>query len=230
MTQLLRGLERQVGISPLPDFANQSILRLAHALDHLLAGEAPVEVIAVGQKTAFPRHILDVARENVALQQTRDDLLGSQPLGNGELVLHHLPFDDRLHHVLDAGPLGEKILTRFKLGARVEREHAANEDEPMRIHDPLACEEVGDVHDAGARRDVDDFIFLQRARRFEAALPEDERASHDDEHKHQYGDDGIAYDHEWIARAPRRAGWHRHLIGLESGTGAARVDAFRLHD
>jgi hypothetical protein len=62
------------------------------------------------------------------------------------------------------------------------------------------------------------------------AFPDDERASHDDENKHQYGDNGIAYDHEWIPRASRRTRWHRHLIGLESGAGAARGDAFRLHD
>ena len=62
------------------------------------------------------------------------------------------------------------------------------------------------------------------------AFPDDERASDDDENKHQYGDNGIAYDHERIARAPRRTRWHRHLIGLESGAGAARSDAFRLHD
>ena len=145
-------------------------------------------------------------------------------------MLHHLPFDDRFHHVLDAGPLREKIFAGLELGARVEREHAADEDEPMRIHDSLAREEVGNVHDAGARRDVDDLVFLQRARRFEPAFPDHERAPYDDEEKHQHGDNGIAHNYQRIARTPRGAGWHRHLIGLEGGAGAARSDAFRLHD
>ena len=97
--ELVWSLERQVGIAPLPDFPDQPVLRLSHALDHLLARESTVEMVAVRQKAAFPRHVLDIAGENVALQQARDDLLRRQSLGNGELVLHHFPFHDRLHHV-----------------------------------------------------------------------------------------------------------------------------------
>ena len=57
-------------------------LRLLHALDHLLARGAAAEVIAFRQKASFARHVLDVAGENVAVQQARDDLLGRQPFGN----------------------------------------------------------------------------------------------------------------------------------------------------
>ena len=61
-------------------------------------------------------------------------------------------------------------------------------------------------------------------------LADHERAPDDDEQKHQHGENGIADNHQRIARTPRRAAWHRHLIGLERGAGAARSNAFRLHD
>ena len=46
--ELVWRLERQVGIAPFPHFPDQPVLRLAHALDHLLARETAIEVIAVG--------------------------------------------------------------------------------------------------------------------------------------------------------------------------------------
>ena len=76
------------------------------------------------------------------------------------------------------------------------------------------------------RRDVDDLVCLERTGRLEAALADDERRPPATISKHQQGEDGIADDHERIARPPRRTRRHRHLLGLESGAGAARGDAF----
>src|SRR5437763_13716574 len=104
--ELLGALERQIRIASLPYVAHEPLLRLAHALDHLLAREAAMEMVAVGQKAAFPRDVLDIAGEDVVVEKARDDLLGSQAFGNGELMLHRLAFDDGFHHVLHAGAFG----------------------------------------------------------------------------------------------------------------------------
>src|SRR5712671_3851708 len=50
-------------------------------------------------------------------EKPRDDLLRRQALGNGDLVLHHLAVDNRLHHLAHAGMLREEILARLELGA-----------------------------------------------------------------------------------------------------------------
>src|SRR5215813_4436786 len=59
--KLLRSLEGQIWIATIPDFPHQPLLGLTHALDHLSARETAMEVVAVRQKTAFPRNVLDIA-------------------------------------------------------------------------------------------------------------------------------------------------------------------------
>src|SRR5262249_27299407 len=129
--ELLGRLERQIGIAAIPYFPHQAVLRLAHALEHLLAREAAVEMVAVRQQAAFPRDILDVAGETLVPKQPRDYFLGCQALGNSELVLHYFSFEDRFHHVFHAGPLGEEIFPSLEFRARLEREHTADEDETV---------------------------------------------------------------------------------------------------
>ena len=158
--ELLGRLDRQIGIASVPDFPHQPLLHLAHALVHLLAREAAMEMVAVGQKAALLGNVLDVAGEDVVLEQPRDDLLGRQALGNRDLVLHHLAVDDRLHHILDARVLGEKIFASLEVRARLEREHTADEDERMRVHHPFALKQIRDLHHAGARRDDDNLVLL----------------------------------------------------------------------
>ena len=52
-----------------PDLVQQALLRLLHALNHLLAGDAAREIIGVGQQTAFAGNFLDVAGQDVVLAQ-----------------------------------------------------------------------------------------------------------------------------------------------------------------
>src|SRR5262249_18120454 len=67
--ELIGRLERQIGIAALPRLAQHSVLRLPHALDHLLARKAAIEMIAVGKKGTFPWNFLDVSRQNLVVQQ-----------------------------------------------------------------------------------------------------------------------------------------------------------------
>ena len=84
-------------------------MRLLHALDHLLARHAAGEFVGLRQQRALARDFLDLAGEHVVLQQAGDDLLGGQPFGDGERVLHHLAFDDGVDHVGEARVLGELV-------------------------------------------------------------------------------------------------------------------------
>ena len=85
-----------------PDFLQRALLRLLHALDHLLAGHAAREIVGIGQQTAFGRYFLDVAGQHVVGQQSRDDLLGRQTFRNADLVRHHFALDDGRHDVAQA--------------------------------------------------------------------------------------------------------------------------------
>src|SRR5262249_42096930 len=196
------------------------------SLKYLLAREPAVEVVAVRQKTAFSRNVLDVPGEQVVLQQPRDDVLRCQALRNRDLVLDHLSFDDGLDHIPHARLLGEKIFARLEVGARLEREHAADEDQTMHVDHAFAREELGDVHDAGAARDADDLLLLQGTRRLQPGLANHDRSTDNDQDEDQRGEDGVADDDQRIARTPRRTRGQWHVIGLERGARAARRDAF----
>jgi hypothetical protein len=117
-------------------------------------------------------------------------------------MLHHLAFDDGFHHVLHAGPFGEEILAGLEFGARLQREYAADEDETVRVHHPFVLEEICNLQHAQARRDSDDLVLLQRPRRFELALAEDDGCAGDDQDEHQCREHSVADDHQRIARAP----------------------------
>ena len=233
--ELVRRAQRQVGIAALPDLAHQPVLRLAHALDELFTREAAIEVIAVRQQASFARDILDVAGENVALQQPGDDLLGRQAFRNGQLMLHHLAVDDGLDHVADAGMLLEEIFAGLQSAARFECEHSARENHAMLVDHAFVLKQVGDVHHPRTRRDGDDLVLQQRPRRFETALAEHDRAAARQQCQNEQGENRIADDDQRVARTPRRslrdcgARWQRHVLGLERGARAARGNAFLLH-
>jgi hypothetical protein len=145
-------------------------------------------------------------------------------------MLHHLALDHGLDHVVQAGILGEQILAGFQLRARLERDHAAEEYERMLVDHALASQEVGDLHDAEPRRDVDHLVGGQRPRCLETRLADgisDAAGEHDQD---QQRENGVADDHERIARALGAAGRHRDLLRLQGGTRAARGDPFLLGD
>ena len=125
-------------------------MRLLHALDDLLARHAAGEFVGLRQQRAFARDFLDLAGQRVVLQKPGDDLLGGQPLGDGERVLHHLVFDDGIDHVGKAGVLGELIFAVLEIAARLEHEHAADEHLGLIDH-AFAHQQIGNVADAERR-------------------------------------------------------------------------------
>ena len=169
--ELLRRLDRQIGRVTVPDFLEHALLRLLHALDHLLARHAASEIVGIGQQAAFARDFLDVAGQYVVVQQARDDLLGGQTFRDGELMRHHAALDDGRDHVAQAGMGLELVFAGFEILARLEREHAADED-PGLVDDALAHQHIGDIADAGAARDIDDAVLGQRSGRVETLLAE----------------------------------------------------------
>ena len=90
------------GRAMVPDFPDRALLRLLHALDHLLARDAAREIIGIGQQASLARYLLDIAGQHVVGQQPRDDLLGGQTFRDTDLVRHHLAFDDGCNHVAQA--------------------------------------------------------------------------------------------------------------------------------
>src|SRR5262249_46245005 len=135
------------------------VLRLAHALNKLFTRKTAIEVIAVRQQASFARDILDVAGENVALQQPRNDLLRREAFRNGQLMLHHLAVDDGLDDIADAGVFLEEIWPGLEPAAGLEGEHAAGENHAMLVDHAFALEQVGDVHHPRTRRDGDDLVL-----------------------------------------------------------------------
>ena len=100
--ELLGRPHRQVGHAPLPDLLQHPLLLALHALDHLLARRSAREAVAFRQQRALARNVLDIAGEDLALQETAHDLLRGQSLGKRDGVLNDLAFHHGLDHVADA--------------------------------------------------------------------------------------------------------------------------------
>ena len=165
--QCLRRLDRNIRIAALPDFRQHPLLGLLHALDHLLARGAAREFVGFRQQCAFARQFLQRAREQIVVGQPRHDLFGGQAFGNSDAVLHHLAFDDGGDDVAQAGMLLERIFARLEVGTRLQRKHAADEYPMIDVDHALALQRVGDVALAGALRNIDDLVFLQRTLRLQ---------------------------------------------------------------
>src|SRR4029077_4319870 len=198
--ELLRRLERKIGRVPVPDFLDQTLLRRLHALNDQLAADAAREIVGVGQQTALARDFLDVAGEDIVRQQTRHDLLGGQTLGKADLMRNDFAVDDGGDHVAQAGMGAELVFTRFEILARLERQHAADED-PGLVDDAFALQDVGNVADAGAVRNIDDLVRRQRAGRLEPLLAEDQRGEANNRQQHEEAENGVADDDERVASA-----------------------------
>ena len=117
-------------------------------------------------------------------------------------MLHHLAFDDCLHHVAHARALGEDVFAGLELAARLEREHPADENQAVLVDHAFAPQQVGDFHHAEAGRDVDHLVLRERAGRLEPALAEHDGATPDQERQDQHRENGVADDHQRVARAP----------------------------
>ena len=152
------------GAAPLPDLLQHAAMRLLHALDRLLARRAAREIVGLRQQRAFLRDLADIAGEEIDLGEPRDDLLGGQPFGNREGVLHHLALDDRLDRLAQGDLLGELVLAVFQVLARLEHQHAADEH-PRLVDDVLARQQIGDLAQAEPARNIDDLLAIERTRR-----------------------------------------------------------------
>src|SRR4029079_12572348 len=107
-------------------------------------------------------------------------------------MLDDLAFDQRLDDVTHAGAFGEKVLTGFQLGACLQRNDPADEDDPVLVHHTFAIQQFGDVAYAGSRRSVADLVLLQRAWRFKTKLPEYNRAAATEQNQDQQREDRVA--------------------------------------
>src|SRR5262249_32002834 len=126
------------------------------------------------------------------------------------------------------GVRAKSISSGLETGGRLERDRPAKEDEWV-LSDPAPPpQQVGNIQDAKARRDVHRLLLLQRARRFEPRLANRKRNPARDREQDQQREDRIAYDHQGIARAPRAAGRYCHLLWLQRGPRRARCKAFLI--
>src|ERR1700751_3502666 len=204
----------------LPDFMQQVLLRLLHALNHLLAGDPAREVVSVRQQAALARNLLDVAGQYIVLQQARDNLLRGESLWNAAQVGYHFAFDDRGDHVAHTGMRLKLVLAGLEILARLKYEYAADE-QPWLIDDAFARQNIGDVAHPGTTRNIDGAIRLQRARGLEALLAEKQRDTGGQGHKNKGADDGVADNDQRMPRARRAARRHIHPVGLDRRSWAA---------
>ena len=211
----------------LPYLPEQPLLRLLHALDHLLTLRTARKLVGVRQQRTFARHLAQRAREDVIVLQPLNDLLRRQPFRNSEGMLHHLALDDGVDDVGQTRVFPKQEFTRLQRSARIECQHTADEAPPVRLGDALAQQEIADIGHARARRNIDDLVLGQRPFRRQHLLAVDvEPACAENQHQ-QDCDDGVACDHERIARtvgALRR----RNLLRLKCRARTARFNGWPL--
>src|SRR4051812_24643207 len=130
-------------------------------------------------------------------------------------MLHHLALDDGGNDVAQGRVLLERGFTGLEVRTRLQRSDAGNECPRIDVGHAFPVQRLGDVALAGALRDVDDLVFLQRSRRLEHLSAVIVHAARTDHRNQQEGDDGVADNHEGIARAVRSLRRRRDLLGLE---------------
>src|SRR5215467_5401283 len=97
-------------------------------------------------------------------------------------MLHYLAIDDRIDHVMQARLLGELILAEPQVVMRL-RKHGDRHVSPGMINDALSEQEVGNIANADARRNIDYFILLKRAGGLKALLCDHEQNSTGDRYQ-----------------------------------------------
>jgi len=91
-----------------------------------------------------------------------------EPLGDRDLVQHHLALDDGRDHVVQARLLGKLILAEFELVARLEHDHAATKVQGCRSRLPASADRR--CRDAEAARMLT-ILSRQAGRGVETLLP-----------------------------------------------------------
>src|SRR5712691_7765615 len=91
-------------------------------------------------------------------------------------MLHHFAIDDCIDHVMQARLLGELILAEPQVVMRL-RQHGAHHKGPRVINDALSEQEVGNIANAEARRNIDYFLLLEWAGGFKTLLGDYEQNS-----------------------------------------------------
>ncbi|MGY3081577.1 hypothetical protein ACVWZZ_007985 [Bradyrhizobium sp. LM6.10] len=182
---------------------------------HLITWRPAREFVGLGQQRAFARQLTHAAGEDVVVGQPRHDLLGGQALRYRHGMLHHLAFDDGGDDVAQGCVFLERILTGLEIRTRLQRSDTGDEYPRIDVGHAFPVQRLGDVALAGALRDVDDLVVLQRSRRLEHLPAVIVHAARTDHRDQQQGDDGVADDHEGIARAVRSLRRRRDLLGLE---------------
>src|SRR5258705_9132353 len=106
-------------------------------------------------------------------------------------MLHHLAVDDRIDPVMQARLLGELVLAEPQVVMRL-RKHGAPHEGPGVINDPLSDQEIRNIPNTEARRNIDYFLFLERAGGFKTLLCDYEQNSACDRYQDQHGEHRIA--------------------------------------
>src|SRR5258708_40299140 len=94
---------------------------------------------------------------------------------------------------MQARLLVELILAEPQLLVSLGEKRSGDEGQGM-LDDAFLGEEIGDVADAVAGRDIDDLVRRQRTGRIESVLANPEPDTADDHQQDQYGENGIAHD------------------------------------
>ena len=115
----------------------------------------------------------------------------------------------------------EFVFAGLEILARLEHEHAADE-QPRLIDHVFAGENIGDIAHSGAARDIHDAVCRQRARRLEALLPNKQRNTGRQSHKHEGADNSITKDDERMPSARRAARRQIDPVGFDGSSRAPR--------
>ena len=142
-----------------------------------------------------------------------------RPSGIVHGMLHHLALDNGADDIAQTGVLLKRIFAGLQIGARLQREHAADKRPAIVVDHAFALENIGNIGHSGPGRNVDDLVFLQRARRLDLLLAVDIDAAGAEHHDQHDGDDRVAGDRPaGCGRAAERFGGG----GTCSGSSAAR--------
>ena len=146
-------------------------------MDDLLTSHPASEPVRFRQQRTLARDFLDLPRKHFVLQQARNDLFGRQTLRDGECVLHHLGLGNGFDNVGNTRLLAELIFAVLEFAPCLEHNYAAHENIGL-IYHALALQQIRNIANTEAARDVDHLILGERAGRFEPLLADEQSGAH----------------------------------------------------
>ena len=177
--------ERQAGGALAPRLVQRLVHRLLHARQQAVARVVARVEIRLGQEVALLEVERDLAGQRLGLAHQLDDLGRRHAFDHGEAALHDLARLQKLDQGLHRDMRRDLVFARLdRLGRGID--HQGEAEQAIMLDDALVPQHLGHGGGSRAARDHDVLGLVERPRRGEQRVAQEQRAAHQG---HEQGDE-----------------------------------------